>query len=67
MDHKGYRHIPRKLLNAITFLVQTLPKRSVSTFLEQLFGAMLTQKGFVTDAVLVKSAGQIYLMVSPLF
>jgi hypothetical protein len=29
-----------------------LPKRSAPTFLELLFGAILTQTGFVTDAVL---------------
>jgi len=52
MDHKGYRHIPRALFDAITFLAQALPKRSVPTFLELLFGAMLTQTGFVTDAIL---------------
>ena len=52
MDNKGYRHIPRALFDAITFLAQALPKRSVPTFLELLFGAMLTQTGFVTDAVL---------------
>ena len=52
MDIKGYRHIPRTLFDTITFLAQALPKRSVPTFLELLFGAMLTQTGFVTDAVL---------------
>lgn len=52
MDIKGYRHIPRALFDAITFLAEALPKRSVPTFLELLFGAMLTQTGFVTDAVL---------------
>ena len=52
MDYKGYRHIPRALFDAITFLAQALPKRSVPTFLELLFGAMLTQTGFVTDAYL---------------
>jgi hypothetical protein len=52
MDHKGYGHIPRALFDAITFLAQSLPKRSVPTFLELLFGAMLTQTGFVTDACL---------------
>jgi len=52
MDIKGYRHIPRALFDIITFLAQALPKRSVPTFLELLFGAMLTQTGFVTDAVL---------------
>ena len=52
MENKGYRYIPRALFDAITFLCQTLPKRSVPTFLELFFGAMLTQTGFVTDAVL---------------
>jgi hypothetical protein len=52
MDYKGYGHIPRALFDAITFLAQALPKRSVPTFLELLFGAMLTQTGFVTDAIL---------------
>ena len=52
MDHKGYCHIPRALFDAITFLAQSLPKRSVPTFLELLFGAMLTHTGFVTDACL---------------
>ena len=52
MDYKGYRHIPRALFDAITFLAQALPKRSVPTFLELLFGAMLTQAGFVTEAIL---------------
>lgn len=50
MDTKGYGNIPQSLFNAITFLVQALPKRSVPTFLELLFGAMLTQNGFVTEA-----------------
>jgi hypothetical protein len=56
MDYKGYRHIPRALFDAITFLAQALPKRSVPTFLELLFGAMLTQSGFVTDAYLAIAA-----------
>ncbi|MDO3380232.1 hypothetical protein M3027_19165 [Geoalkalibacter halelectricus] len=50
MDTKGYGHIPNALFDAITFLAQALPKRSVPTFLELLFGAMLTQNGFVTEA-----------------
>jgi hypothetical protein len=50
MDTKGYGNIPQSLYNAITFLAQALPKRSVPTFLELLFGAMLTQNGFVTEA-----------------
>ncbi|MBU4151297.1 MAG: hypothetical protein KKD63_00300 [Proteobacteria bacterium] len=45
MDIKGYRHIPKALFDIITFLPQALPKRSVPTFLELLFGAMLTQTG----------------------
>lgn len=56
MDYKGYRHIPRALFDAITFLAGALPKRSVPTFLELLFGAMLTQTGFVTDAYLAIDA-----------
>ncbi len=58
MDYKGYRHIPRALFDAITFLAGALPKRSVPTFLELLFGAMLTQTGFVTDAYLAIDAGR---------
>jgi hypothetical protein len=50
MDTKGYGNIPQSLYDAITFLAQALPKRSVPTFLELLFGAMLTQNGFVTEA-----------------
>ena len=50
MDIKGYGRIPQALYDAITFLAQALPKRSVPTFLELLLGAMLTQNGFVTEA-----------------
>lgn len=50
MDDKGYRYIPNALFESITFLAQALPKRSVPTWLELLFGAMLTQAGFVTEA-----------------
>jgi hypothetical protein len=50
MDNKGYGNIPQALFDAITFLAQALPKRSVPTWLELLFGAMLTQTGFVTEA-----------------
>jgi hypothetical protein len=39
MDTKGYGRIPKALYDAITFLAQALPKRSVPTFLELLFGA----------------------------
>jgi len=50
MEPKGYRPIPQSLLDAITFLAQALSKRSVPTWLELLFGAMLTQAGFITEA-----------------
>jgi len=50
METKGYGNIPDTLFEAITFLAQALPKRSVPTWLELLFGAMLTQAGFVTEA-----------------
>lgn len=49
-DIKGYQHIPRVLFVIITFLVGALPIRSVPTFVELLFGAMLSQAGFVTRA-----------------
>jgi hypothetical protein len=49
-DIKGYRHIPRVLFVIITFLVGALPIRSVPTFIELLFGAMLSQAGFVARA-----------------
>jgi hypothetical protein len=50
MDNQGYRTIPKALFQSITFLAQVLPKRSIPTWLELLFGAMLTQTGFMTDA-----------------
>ena len=40
METKGYGNIPDALFETITFLAQTLPKRSVPTWLELLFGAM---------------------------
>ena len=49
-DIKGYQHIPKVLFVIITFLVGALPIRSVPTFIELLFGAMLSQAGFVTQA-----------------
>jgi hypothetical protein len=50
METKGYGNIPDTLFEAIIFLAQAQPKRSVPTWLELLFGAMLTQAGFVTEA-----------------
>lgn len=55
MDNKGYGHIPRTLLESITFLAGALPIRSVPTFIELLIGAMLSSTGFVTDAWLAIS------------
>ena len=43
MNNKGYGNIPSALFESITFLAQALPKRSIPTWLELLFGAMLTQ------------------------
>lgn len=50
MNAKGYSRIPSELFHWITFLSQSLPLRSVGTFLELLIGAMLTRSGFVTEA-----------------
>jgi hypothetical protein len=50
MDTKGYGNIPDAFFEAITFLARALPKRSVPTWLELLFGAMLTRAGFVSEA-----------------
>ncbi len=47
-DIKGYRLIPCVLFIIITFLVGELPVFSVPTFIELLFGAMLSQTGFAT-------------------
>jgi hypothetical protein len=55
MDNKGY---PHALFESISFLAQALPKRSVPTWLELLFGAMLTQAGFVTEAYLAIKPGR---------
>jgi hypothetical protein len=48
----GCSNIPDVLLQCITFLVGALPLKSVPTFIELLFGAMLTEAGFVTQAYL---------------
>ena len=53
MNARGYGRIPRELCHWITFLCQTLPARSIGTFIELLIGAMLTPTGFVTDAYLM--------------
>ena len=53
MNAQGSCHIPDELCDWITFLSKSLPTRSIGTFIELLFGAMLTPTGFVTDAYLV--------------
>jgi len=53
MIAQGYYRIPDELCDWITFLVKSLPARSIGTFIELLFGAMLTPTGFVTDAYLI--------------
>ena len=44
MDDKGYGHIPNALFDAITFLAQALPKRSVPTWLERVDRALYRAK-----------------------
>ena len=53
MNARRCCNIPRELFDWITFLAQSLPVRSVQTFIELLFGAMLTPSGFVTEAYLI--------------
>jgi hypothetical protein len=52
MTTQGYRSIPDALFCWTTYLCQALPPRSIPTFLELLFGALLTSTGFVTEAYL---------------
>jgi hypothetical protein len=52
MNNSGCCNIPDVLLHCITFLVTSLPLRSVPTFIELVGGAMLTETGFVTQAYL---------------
>src|ERR1051325_917160 len=44
--------IPTPLCAWLTLLVQAVPNRSALTFLERLVGAMITDRGFVTEALL---------------
>ena len=53
MNAQGSCHIPDELCDWITFLAKSLPTRSMGTFIELLFGAILTPTDFVTDAYLV--------------
>jgi len=52
MDTRNLNNLVSELCDAITFLAKAIPKRSVRTWIELLFGAMMTQRGFVTDAYL---------------
>jgi len=55
MSTQGYRSIPAALFRWTTYLCEALPSRSIPTFLELLFGALLTSTGFVTEAYLALS------------
>jgi hypothetical protein len=44
--------IPTLLCAWLTLLAQAVPNRSALTFLELLLGAMITDRGFVTEALL---------------
>src|SRR5215210_1366007 len=44
--------IPLPLCAWLTLLAQAVPNRSALTFLELLLGAMITDRGFVTEALL---------------
>ncbi|NGZ05006.1 MAG: transposase [Magnetococcales bacterium] len=58
MDSKGCSTIPCALFDWITFLTQSLPLRSVPTFIELLVGTMLTQSGFVVQSGSVIDLGR---------
>ena len=49
---QNYKGIPAELFIWITYLVEAIPARSIPTFIELLIGAMLVQKGFVTEVYL---------------
>jgi hypothetical protein len=49
---QNYKEIPAELFIWITYLAEAVPVRSIPTFIELLIGAMLIQKGFVTEAYL---------------
>ena len=44
--------IPTPLCAWLTLLAQAVPNRSALTFLELLLGALITDRGFVTEALL---------------
>jgi len=49
---QNYKGIPAELFIWISYLAEALPIRSIPTFIELLIGAMLIQRGFVTEAYL---------------
>ena len=53
---QGNCRIPEILLELINFIAESLPARSIPTFIELMMGAMLTKSGFVTDAILAINA-----------
>ena len=56
MDLTGYGAIPPILCHWMTFLAHALPAPAVPTFIELLVGAMLSRRGFVTEAWLAIAA-----------
>lgn len=56
MERRDAERIPPILCHWITFLARALPLRSVPTFIELLIGAMLTRRGFVSEAWLAIGA-----------
>ena len=58
MNTQNLHRLVDELCAAITFLARAIPKRSVRTWIELLFGAMITQRGFVTDAYLAIRPGR---------
>lgn len=55
MLHPALAGLPANLCAWLTALVQAVPVRSSATFLELLIGAMVTDRGFVTEAILAIS------------
>ncbi len=52
MNTEEHRSIQDILCYWITFLSETLPPRAKSTFIELLVGSLMTQQGFVTEAMI---------------
>ncbi|GAB4258020.1 IS701 family transposase [Deferrisoma sp.] len=58
MNPQHLNRLIAELCAAITFLAKVVPKRSVRTWVELLFGAMMTHGGFVTHAYLAVRPGR---------